>query len=514
MMKKIVRKVFFIGFMLLIVLMSHPFNVAAVSDELMKEVKTRIITAIENNDLYVDLTDLEIQVDMYSDRIGQEYQEFISLADDIVKSNGSYDMGSIQRPFCEIGFDSNPSPENTDPYGVGKNDLVGASISYDSLYFDSEEKPDKNYFDGIKAIVSENYQKALSLVDSRMSEVEKALILYDYIIAASNYPDSIGVNNEGNEEFEDKYHIATNLFYEGIAVCSGNAEAYVGLLRDNGIPAIVVESKEMNHEWVMLEIAGEWFHADPTWDNSRYEIFTECNDYTDDPWDLGAAAHDYFLKSDEEMEQLSHYGWELKYGDDDFGISELPIADHSGAWDDQFFSSYTDGGNRSRFNYIDGVWYFVDRDTGSVISYQDGEYSNLDLSDGIKYVHGDGKYLFYCTDEAVFAYEPTTGIKYVVITAADYGEQAIISEMRVIYDQIDTVILTKKNDDGSYSSLSESTQISPSKFSEVNVTESGLTDLSTLESENDRQIFLGGIILISVIGLGVIIFLNIISRKS
>ncbi len=445
--KGIIGNILIVCFLLI---MNMQCLAADISDETLEAVENRLTTALENYETIVDLRDLQIQVDMYSDKLSPEYKQLLNLADKVVEESASFELRDHKVPYCSVNFNTQPSEGNDDPYQLGANDVTEMTFTYDSNYCPMDEAPDAALFEEIKKTASENYENALACVNEDMSDVEKALVLYDYIVLASNYPEGNGYDDEGMETFDNRYYSEINLFYEGISVCMANANAYACLLADVGIDAVTVDSIEMNHTWTMLKIDGNWYHADPTWDDPRYYTYTSLGDHNEDFWDLGAITHNYFLKSDEEFLELNHYGWEFSKNFGSEKVKSTPKAEENGAWNEAFFSDQTPGGNWSSFNYIDEVWYFLDSNQSRIVEYKNEEYNYPDYGNDIKYVQGDGEKLYICRRNEIIFINPASGQEEVVLSADNYGEDAFISEMRVANGDLDAVILIPDNSDSGY----------------------------------------------------------------
>jgi transglutaminase/protease-like cytokinesis protein 3 len=96
--------------------------------------------------------------------------------------------------------------------------------------------------------------------------------------------DDAALNDEART---DDGFTAIGVFQDGQAVCNGYSQAYMGLLKDMDIPAILISSDVDDHAWNMIYIDGEWSYVDSTWEDDTYE--------TSDNWY-------YFLLDQEELE--------------------------------------------------------------------------------------------------------------------------------------------------------------------------------------------------------------------
>lgn len=173
-------------------------------------------------------------------------------------------------------------------YGFGTSDTTITSIFPVII----EEISD---LDQAKAEFEDAVQRALSQVDGQMSDVEKLLVLHDYLILNCKY----------NYERHTGQPAPTQLIYRaygalvnGDAVCNGYALAFRLLLNRLGIPNLNEGSNAMGHAWNLVQLDGEWYHMDLTWDDFRAE---------------GGCRHKNFLVSDERFRETGHHDWEVLY---------------------------------------------------------------------------------------------------------------------------------------------------------------------------------------------------------
>ena len=97
----------------------------------------------------------------------------------------------------------------------------------------------------------------------------------------------------------DREHLSDNVqddhnlrgaLLEGTAVCDGYAKTYALTLRKLGITGVLVTSKDIGHAWNMVELDGNWYQVDCTWD-----------DPVDGSDQLGYCMHKHLLCTTEEM---------------------------------------------------------------------------------------------------------------------------------------------------------------------------------------------------------------------
>jgi len=102
-----------------------------------------------------------------------------------------------------------------------------------------------------------------------MSDADKVLEVHDWICDYLEYGCIDGL---------DSYK-AFGAINNGIAVCSGYAELFDIFMNILDIPAVVVSSWELNHAWNMVQIDGEWYWLDVTWDDPAADWFCENYNY-------------------------------------------------------------------------------------------------------------------------------------------------------------------------------------------------------------------------------------------
>lgn len=107
-------------------------------------------------------------------------------------------------------------------------------------------------------------------------------IYHDQLLLNTQYDKSLLdidlSQTDGHGSFE-----AIGLFETKLAVCSGYSRAYMSLLKDRGVAAIMISSLVMNHAWNMVYTGTEWKYVDVTFDDPI-------------PDESGRALRTYFLK--------------------------------------------------------------------------------------------------------------------------------------------------------------------------------------------------------------------------
>ena len=153
------------------------------------------------------------------------------------------------------------------------------------------------------------------VVTGDMSDYDIAKALHDYLVLNCKYDMRLY-----SGDMPDVSYTANGALLEGTAVCAGYAKAYEALMDAAGIPCEYVSGYATgNHAWNVVEIDGEWYHVDTTWDDPT-------------PDREGYVRYDYFLKSDDYMRQNLHTRWtsdrtctSTKYDDADLPDTEEQI---------------------------------------------------------------------------------------------------------------------------------------------------------------------------------------------
>lgn len=247
-------------------------------------------------------------------------------------------------------------------------------------------------------------------VDECWSDFEKALYLNDYLVTHSkyDYATATGSSTTGFTTYE--------LLVNGKGVCQAYTMAYRTLLNAVGVKNSTARSEAMNHIWTLVQLDGEWYHIDTTWNDP-----TNSTMKTDPsaPDRIGSARHGYFLLSDTAIQSTNstqgrsstHYDW--------------VAAPTDTTCDSTTYDSWHGHAVTSAFVPLDGDWYYIgsngiyqtaDPETlagssvcsftdrwrvwGSSSSYWSGNYSSL-------WRWGDK--LLYNTPTALRSYDPATG---------------------------------------------------------------------------------------------------------
>lgn len=221
-------------------------------------------------------------------------------------------------------------------------DLFYVSSSYGYSYYPSTNTIAHIYpkyamssgeINAAKAVFNSGVQKALSVVDNSMNDLQKALTIHEYICNQAIYP----VISGGNDR--DVYHSAYGFFLDNNIVCAGYTLTYSYLLHQLNIPCVYVASDSMEHAWNKVYIDGNWYNVDATFDDFNYG--SGQNTY-------GAITHSYFMKSDAYFSNNDivhgHFG----------GSTVADCTANDTTYDNAFWDNVT-----SRIYVLDGDFYYL-----------------------------------------------------------------------------------------------------------------------------------------------------------
>jgi len=431
---------------------ARAFNCA--TDEEKQEIERRVREAIaeEKGNVNVDISDLGIKVNMYSNKYSKEYKDMMDFCTSLENTlDISFEMGNYKVKYMYIGPNTEPT-ERADKYGCGENLLTSINIGYDTYYTDEAGNVDINQLKLDKKTIKEEADYVISLVSDDMTDVEKALVIYDYLQATTNYSTDKSQAEDGADVYKNSDYDPISVFRNHVSVCNANAGAYAILLNSVGIKAIQVDSYSMNHSWTMLEIDGKWYHADVTWDDSNLSRYLGDNYCNNDMWDDNNCRHAYFLKSDEEMKNiLNHYDWELtgQNGISDESVKKTPKAEESYAFSEYRFALNREEGIDGRMNNIGEYWYYYDANEGKIAKSKSvsGEepVTYLDTVPDIISVFCYDKALYILNGSGVFEYDTETGNLRQFMDSKSFGENARINEICIYKDVFSYVVANPKD---------------------------------------------------------------------
>lgn len=202
-----------------------------------------------------------------------------------------------------------------------------------------------------------------SMVTSQMTDLDKVILAHDYIVTHAYY-----------EKTSTQRGCTGGILGDGHGLCVGFAKAFNDAMRYLGVETKTVSSSDMNHEWSMVKIDGQYYHVDCTWDNSHEEKY-------------GYVGHSYLLASDTRFKKSipsRHYNWTVSEKNVVGGVT-FPAT--STKFDNWFVHDV-----KSLMVYANGYWYYADGATikksdaygysTSTVLTETGNVSIISLSQG------------------------------------------------------------------------------------------------------------------------------------
>ncbi len=261
------------------------------------------------------------------------YNELLNCNPDIRIDNSKYEFKAeeIRDIYCNV-INDNPdlfyvsSTYSLSVYRVSKN--VAAIKPYYTM--SAQEIADA------KIVFDKGVEKALSVVDNSMDDMQKALVLHDYVCDLANY-----------EKAGEVSHSAYGFFKDQKIVCAGYSLAYSYLLNKVGVQCEYMSSSKMHHAWNLIKIKGNWYHADLTYDD------VYC--YNQHENIRGAMKHNFFLKSDEFIKSPQG-GCHFAFSSYDSSVATDTSLDNY-FWND--VNTY--------IPVVDGCYYYLDQEPSNYV---------------------------------------------------------------------------------------------------------------------------------------------------
>ena len=139
-------------------------------------------------------------------------------------------------------------------------------------------------------------ERALASIRPGMSDLEKAVVLHDYLAVNCEYDQE----NYEADTIPAMSYTAYGVLVNRIAVCQGYALAYKYLLNEAGIKCYMVTSSLMKHAWNLIELDGAFYHVDVTWADPVFDL-------------VGRVQHQYMFRSDQAFMNPGNSGMEKHY---------------------------------------------------------------------------------------------------------------------------------------------------------------------------------------------------------
>ena len=127
------------------------------------------------------------------------------------------------------------------------------------------------------AMIQKMNQKVSAIIGAMpagLSEFDRELYLFDYIVKNCTYNDAAVTNNSIWQAFS-----AYGMLIDGTAVCEGYSRAMQLLSSYAGLQCMLLsgQSGGVNHMWNVIKIDGNWYHLDTTWGDSDTAIYNYFN---------------------------------------------------------------------------------------------------------------------------------------------------------------------------------------------------------------------------------------------
>ena len=248
---------------------------------------------------------------------------------------------SLMKLYLEVAYNSpelfyvrtgyscsfNPSSADQNVYRVSPEyTLDGIDIVY-QLTDENKQKIRQQ-----QAILEQKLTEIMQEVRSDWSDLTKAMYLHDYIAVHCEYDSTL--------TFRDAYRMLIN----GTGVCQGYTLAYRLLLDRVGIKSGTVTSDSMNHVWNLIQIDGNWYHVDVTWDDPTQDR-------------IGRVTHRYFCTSEARREAVlkeSRKNWTNWTFVQDWEYSPNDITADNTRFDSSYWANVD-----SAFVPLNGAWYYL-----------------------------------------------------------------------------------------------------------------------------------------------------------
>ena len=270
------------------------------------------------------------------------YNELFKRTENINVSSYSIDVGSIFAIFAGV------INEHPDLYFVSKS----LEYSYSGTKTISIKPQYINNLDD--AAFKRETQAALSSVKPGMSNLQKAIVLHDYLVVNCEYDyDNYLAEINKTGKVPNESYSAYGVLVKRTAVCEGYALAYKYLLNQVGIECCMVSSNAMNHAWNLIKLDGKYYQVDVTWDDPTRDL-------------VGRACHSYMFCSDEVFKDASHghHDWVVTSGSEvvDYKAVDTtydnafwsdvssPIVLSGDNWNDCYFTYFNDDDYNGQIN--------------------------------------------------------------------------------------------------------------------------------------------------------------------
>ncbi|ONI44060.1 hypothetical protein AN641_08745 [Candidatus Epulonipiscioides gigas] len=160
------------------------------------------------------------------------------------------------------------------------------TFNTDGIIFELKPKYDtylKNNYNYFGSLITNEIEKVLALTEKGATNLDKMLILNDYLATNYKYDSSLRISDVAR--FVEKKK----------GVCQSYTNFAKFILDELNIPNIIVSSKNIIHTWNMVKYQDKWYNIDFTWSDP----LTNGKDI------LGSAHHDNFMTSNTKKIKLN-----------------------------------------------------------------------------------------------------------------------------------------------------------------------------------------------------------------
>lgn len=118
--------------------------------------------------------------------------------------------------------------------------------------------------------LQEQAEKCISQLSPDMTEYQRERAIHDFVASRCTYDDEALAHAEDWKGWWQTF-TAYGALVEGKAVCEGYARAVQLLLSYAGMQSALVRgvSDNQRHMWNLVQVEGDWYHLDATWNDSR-----------------------------------------------------------------------------------------------------------------------------------------------------------------------------------------------------------------------------------------------------
>lgn len=250
-------KIFLLELVVVLIVLALVFNYKKTKDSPATYVEELSINQIEENNPEVigDKEENENKDDLYI-----KLENALLSGDEDVNIDLSSLFVEAEKLFSILESISYENPEimyyKGAEYSFGKIKLI-----YSRPTGDIEKHQDE-----IRKVRSEFFREN---IDKNMSDYEKVLSIHDYVVERGEYDTRLISEGQVPPESYSTYGILGL----GVGVCESYAKSMKYLFDKAGIESMIVigKSRGENHAWNLVNIEGDYYHVDATWDDPIIE---------------------------------------------------------------------------------------------------------------------------------------------------------------------------------------------------------------------------------------------------